>query len=569
MAGRTEGGCIPPTFLSRTLLVTLFCLASPVLAAPTCPPNDYNFRAFYTDPAPFRAAIAKAASYLPSNEKLSGITVPHHLVADHLVAMGFRAASGFRYRRVIILSPDHFFEAEKPFATTARGFEDVFGPVAADRESATTLLDNDFVEESCLFARDHGVRAVLPFVKHFFPDAKVVPVAISIKAGRADWDRMAAALESIVDADTLVVQSTDFSHYLPHHQAKAFDQQTLNVLASGSLDAIAALRQPDHADSVGALYIQAKLQRHLFAAAPLVIANENQQQYAAGIVSKTTSYMLILFGSFGPDFENPPTGRERFAYFAGDTMFGRAMTRLLLDESASQRIEGEILKRTKGRPLVVNLEGVLLQDVPEKLDHMTLGMPAELAVDWLKRLNVVGVGLANNHAFDLGETGYRETRAALAAAGVPAAGQGETLALPALDVVALSDLGQNGPRAEAQVTPALLDRLPGGGDRPLVAFIHWGREYIAEPGARERELAERLRLAAVSLVVGAHAHVASGGAVAHGGGDMLEVYSLGNFLFDQPAERASGALLEVRTFEQGTFFARLMPLPNFFDIGRN
>ena len=109
------------------------------------------------------------------------------------------------------------------------------------------------------------------------------PVAISIRADRADWDRMADALAPLVDRDTLIVESTDFSHYLPQHEARRFDQQTLNILASGSLDGIAALLQPQHADSVGALYIQAKLQKAIFSAAPLVIANENSQRYATGL----------------------------------------------------------------------------------------------------------------------------------------------------------------------------------------------------------------------------------------------------------------------------------------------
>ena len=43
-------------------------------------------------------------------------------------------------------------------------------------------------------------------------------------------------------------------------------------------------------------------------------------------------------------------------------------------------------------------------------------------------------------------------------------------------------------------------------------------------------------------------------------------YSLGNFLFDQSAARASGALVEMRIFEQGTVFMRNIPLPNFFDM---
>ena len=113
------------------------------------------------------------------------------------------------------------------------------------------------------------------------------------------------ALAPLVDGDTLIVESTDFSHYLPQHEARRFDQQTLNILASGSLDGIAALLQPQHADSVGALYIQTKLQKALFSAAPLVIANENSQRYSPDYVQETTSYNVILFGTFGPELQRP------------------------------------------------------------------------------------------------------------------------------------------------------------------------------------------------------------------------------------------------------------------------
>ena len=101
-----------------------------------------------------------------------------------------------------------------------------------------------------------------------------------------------------------------------------------------------------------------------------------------------------------------------------------------------------------------------------------------------------------------------------------------------------------------------------------MAFVHWGREYIAEPSRREDMLADEMRLRSVSAIIGAHPHVASAGVTALGGGDVAEVYSLGNFLFDQSASRASGALVEMRIFEQGTVFMRNIPLPNFFDMRR-
>ena len=58
------------------------------------------------------------------------------------------------------------------------------------------------------------------------------------------------------------------------------------------------------------------------------------------------------------------------------------------------------------------------------------------------------------------------------------------------------------------------------------------------------------------------------GVTALAGGDVAEFYSLGNFLFDQSAARSSGAMVELRVFEQGTIFMRAIPLPNFFDMGR-
>lgn len=547
----------------------LLAAAGAQAAPPQCPPGDGDYPEFYQDAGLFEAAIGKVGGVKPSSVKLSGVTVPHHLLADRLVALGLRKASGFGYRRIVILSPDHFRRATKPFATTSRGFRTVLGRVGTDAEAARRLLAaSDLVEESCLFDRDHGVRALLPFVRHYFPQAQVVPVAISIKTRRSDWDALVEALAPLLDDETLLLESTDFSHYLPQHAARLRDQQTLNVIAAGSLDQLAGLEQPAHLDSLGALYVQMRLQREVYSASPLVIANDNAQQYEPRPSESTTSYMVILFGRFGPDYDDPVPEDVSVYYLAGDTNFGRAMKHALLDPEAADRVAGAVLARTKGRPLVVNLEGVILPNVPQAIDDMTLAMPEDLTVDWLKRLNVVGAGLANNHSMDLGPSGYAETTRALDAAGIRWFGQGDVLALPGLDIVGLSDLDTNGSPQVDLVTEALLDRLiREDGRKPVVAYVHWGREYLAEPSAREKALADAMRLRSAAVIVGAHPHVASDGIVAHGGGDTAEVYSLGNFLFDQTSARgSSGQLVELRVFGQGTVFVRTLDLPNLFDL---
>jgi AmmeMemoRadiSam system protein B len=559
-----------PHGLRRLGAVVALLLLPQIGFARDCAGEGPAFPSIYAEESLFRDAL-RAADAISPTVPLTGVTVPHHLLAPHLIAEGLKAATGTRYDRILLVFPDHFRGTARPFATTLRDVETVFGTVPTDRAAAAALIEADpaLVDDaSCLFGRDHGLQALLPFVRSLFPDVPVLPVAASVRSRRADWDAMAALLAPFAGEGTLVVQSTDFSHFLPHHAARIRDQQTLNVLSAGDLDQIAALSQPGHADSIGALVVQETLQRSR-GASRLVVASENGQEYDDRPVAETTSYMVVLYGRFPEGMPAPDWPRSQMVYLAGDTSFSRAMQAVLLHEAAAEAIAEAVLSRTAGRPLLVNLEGVILPNVPASLDDMTLAMPAELALPWLKRLNVVAAGLANNHALDLGEAGLAETRRALDEAGIAHAGQGGVLPLAGLDVVALSDVGQNGTRDHDLVTPQLLDGLPDRpASRPLVGFVHWGSEYATAPGRRERELAQDMSRRAFAALVGGHSHVASTSLEALSGGDTLLAHSLGNFIFDQSADRASGALLEIRSFAQGTFSARLVPLPNLFETGR-
>ena len=554
--------------LRLPLLAALLLACAPAFAA-SCPEGEDRFgTGFYPGPYLFETAIKAEEGYPQSKVRLSGIVVPHHLVVPRLIARGFRAASGFDYDRVILLAPDHFLRLKGgAFATTRRGFDTVLGPVDVDREAAGALIAAGAVD-SCLFADDHGVLALLPFLRNAFPAARLVPVSVSIRSKRPDWDRLATLLRPLAGERTLIVQSSDFSHYHPHGPARLFDQQTLNLIAEGDPDALSRLDQPDHLDSLASLYVQMKLQREAHGAAPVVLASENQQEHTRARLDETTSYMLIAFGRFGPT-DRPHEPEAETYYLAGDAFFGRAMTRALTDADAAERVAEAVLSRTHGRPLIVNLEGVILPNVPESLAHMTLAMPHDLTIPWLKRLNVAAVGLANNHARDLGAPGVEETMAALDAAGIPHFGQGGRFDIGALSLVGLSDLDSSGPLYTGLITPDLLDRLAvEDATRPVVAFVHWGREYLAEPSPREKELAQEMRLRGASVIAGAHPHVADGRLAALGGGEAIMAYSLGNFLFDQPAATSSGTLLELRVFRQGTVAARLIELPNLFDLTR-
>jgi len=205
---------------------------------------------------------------------VTGITVPHHLLAADLMARGFWAASAANYRRIIIISPDHFRKVQGSFATSATLPETVLGPVKAMPDIAAELAQTFLFEMHPNVELEHGVGALLPFVAHFFPDAEVLPVVASIFSKEGDWAAGVQALTPLLTPDTLVIQSTDFSHFLPVGHATAHDQQVLAATASGQQARLAALHQPNHLDSRAAHVMQAALQHHL-GSAHAVLANRN------------------------------------------------------------------------------------------------------------------------------------------------------------------------------------------------------------------------------------------------------------------------------------------------------
>jgi len=213
-----------------------------------------------------------------------------------MIAAGFAHVREGAYRRIVILSPDHFSRGKTPFSVPGRDFLTSLGPVPLDREGVAALLRSELVSESSLFSHEHGVQALLPFIAHHFPGAFVLPVAIGKLSTPAEWGRLAEILAPLLGDDVLIVQSTDFSHYLDREETAKHDAESLAVLLSGEPERAVHLRQPVHIDSRGALYVQMTLQKSL-GATPVLLAHASSFEYDAAEAAKAggTSYIVLAY----------------------------------------------------------------------------------------------------------------------------------------------------------------------------------------------------------------------------------------------------------------------------------
>jgi AmmeMemoRadiSam system protein B len=541
----------------------IFCSGPGAGAADQTP-----FASMYSDAKPFRDAIAQerrpAALALP----VTGISVPHHILAADLIARGLQAAAGNHYDRIIVLSPDHFTRSRRPMATTRRDIETVFGLLHNDRAATAALLAADTLfDDSDLFANEHGIAALLPFVRHFFPDARIVPIAISYNASRADCDAAAALIKNLIGPGTLVVQSTDYSHYLPADVARDRDQETLNIIAAGDAKAVLGLVQPAHMDSKGAQYLQMLLQAETFKSHATVVANRNSAQYSGGS-TRTTSYIVTLYTQRLPAGTELRYPDQEVFYFGGDTFIGRYFTAPFADKDVAGAIVQAFKQTTGGAPLIVNLERTMLEEPPQGVGVDLHVMYASLALPILKALNVKVAGLANNHSFDLGSAGYDETRAILRKSSIAPLGHNEIVDVGPFRLLGLNFIGKLDYHGYPVVKDGELEDVCRMQARPpLISLVHWGQEYADTAAAAEYAAARALQACGVGMIVGAHPHRAVERIEAPQGGEYQLTYSLGNFLFDQTASRGSGALLELRAFKQGTFASRLVPIADMFDFG--
>lgn len=156
---------------------------------------------------------------------------PKALIVPHAgyVYSGPIAASAFarllphsdRIRRVILLGPAHRVRLDGLAAPGAAVLRTPLGDIAVDEEAL--LRAPGVVESPAAHEEEHCLEVELPFLQEVAPWASVVPLVV----GRADAAEVGRVLEALWGGpETVIVISSDLSHYLPYDDGRAEDSRT-------------------------------------------------------------------------------------------------------------------------------------------------------------------------------------------------------------------------------------------------------------------------------------------------------------------------------------------------------
>ncbi|WP_417345936.1 AmmeMemoRadiSam system protein B [Ferrimonas sp.] len=143
-------------------------------------------------------------------------------VAGHLY--GSMEAVASRITRVILLGPSHRVAFDGLALPESDAFATPLGDLELDAACCEHLAEMEGVEiRQDAHAREHSLELQLPFIQHCFKKAKLVPLVV----GDASASLVAKVLKRVWGGDeTLIVVSSDLSHFLDYDQAKNKDGLT-------------------------------------------------------------------------------------------------------------------------------------------------------------------------------------------------------------------------------------------------------------------------------------------------------------------------------------------------------
>ncbi|MFA6110427.1 MAG: AmmeMemoRadiSam system protein B [Candidatus Latescibacterota bacterium] len=133
-------------------------------------------------------------------------------------------ATGSQVRRVVLIGPAHRVPLRGLALPAETAFATPLGEVPLDREMVERTARLELVTvDSEAHAQEHGLEVQLPFLQEVLGDFTLVPLVV----GEASAEEVALVLDALWGGpETLVVVSSDLSHYHDYETATRLDRQT-------------------------------------------------------------------------------------------------------------------------------------------------------------------------------------------------------------------------------------------------------------------------------------------------------------------------------------------------------
>jgi len=167
--------------------------------------------------------------------------IPKGIVSPHAGIVYSGLTSAYAYGSIpsgfsgtfVIIGPSHSGYSD---CMSSQDWETPLGDISADGVLIEELSKHLRVDDYAMSRRENSIEVQTLFVKHRFPNAKCVCILMGNQTERnsLEMGRVIYNAVSVTNTESVIVASSDFSHYIPAAEAEKYDIYAINAL--GNLD---------------------------------------------------------------------------------------------------------------------------------------------------------------------------------------------------------------------------------------------------------------------------------------------------------------------------------------------
>ncbi len=269
-------------------------------------------------------------------------------------AIGLKQAAGRGFRSVIILGPSHYALFEGAALPAADAMDTPLGLVRLSPMVAELAKKKPFAVnppcrvqrpewwsqspqrelpafgEDTPFSWEHSVEVELPFLQRVLGDFRVTPVVL----GQVDPEAVGEALLPLLDDETLLVASSDLTHFLTDDRARAIDAVTTRIICSLSAKGLQAEDREAQASAgssvaCGKLPILALMHVARAKGWKARLLDYSNSSDSTGDKSRVVGYSAIAF--YGPAAADAAGGKAEASAVARPDEFSAPQRNVLLE----------------------------------------------------------------------------------------------------------------------------------------------------------------------------------------------------------------------------------------------
>lgn len=257
--------------------------------------NKFHPLLFYDHDLFFKGVDTSKNFQIDFSYKIAGGIVPHHLFPSYIITDFFSLLSKQEIETIILMGPNHYEKGGFPALSSYYKWQTPYGFVEPGDELIGDLEKNNLVKiDSNVLTHDHSIAGMMPFIKFYLPDVKVVPILLSGFMDLGQINSLSNKLKNYIDEKTVVISAVDFSHYLKSAKAQEKDKITLNLIKANDYKSLLKLNN-EYLDSAPSIVALLMIMKSNNSDRFFVIHNTNSGILQNNNEIETTSYISAVF----------------------------------------------------------------------------------------------------------------------------------------------------------------------------------------------------------------------------------------------------------------------------------